>query len=799
MECSHCGDSCNSEHIVLGKHFFCCLGCKTVFEILNRSSLGEYYGLESHPGIKMSLAKLEKEQLTFLDQPEMVKYLIRFENNEITSISLSIPQIHCSACIWLLEHLYRLESRVTNSSVNFTTKQVDITYRNKEINLRQVVELLKSIGYSPDLSVGKSSRQKTRKKRIYYQIGVAGFCFGNIMLMSFPEYLSIDESFTSFRTFFAYLSLLLSVPVIFYSGVDYIKNAFNAIRQRFLNMDVPIALGIITLFLRSGYEVVWQNELGYFDSLSGLVFFLLLGKWFQQKTYDTLSFDRDYKSYFPIAVNKRFRDGFAPVKIEDLEINDEIELRNHELIPADGILQTESTYIDYSFVTGESALVFQEKGAQLFAGGKQIGTKIIVKLNKKVENSYLTQLWNQDAFTKTGVINKLDGIANVVSQYFTIVVLFIAIATAVFWLIYDPSITWNAVTAVLIVACPCALALSIPFTLGTLIRVMGRKEAYLKDASIIEKMSNISDVILDKTGTITYREKMSVTYTGNTMMSSEKSAIKTLVNHSIHPLSRAIFNHLQGVESTNVTDFKEIPGKGLSGVIGDKLIQVGSANYFGIDETDQTKISTQVFVAIDTIIQGRFELEQEYRTGLKGLIKELENKYNIHLLSGDDSHQEKYLKEHFGFDTLFFNQSPMDKLNYIQSIQKNGGKVLMIGDGLNDAGALKQSDVGIALSENVHQFSPASDVILSSKQLSLLPAFLKLSIAGVRIIKISFVISFLYNLMGLFFAVTGVLSPVIAAILMPISSITVVSFTTLSSNISFKMIFNKSWNNLKPD
>jgi len=604
------------------------------------------------------------------------------------------------------------------------------------------------------------------------------------MLFTFPEYLGIDVIDSFLKNFFIALNLILSLPVVFYSGWEYFGSALKGLRKKIINIDFPISLGILALFGRSIYEVLSQTGHGYFDSLTGLIFFLLLGKLLQEKTYSYLNFERNYKSFFPLSVTIKIQNLEKSIPINKLMIGNRIIVRKNEIIPADSILLNGDGRIDYSFVTGESNPINKVSGEFVYAGGRQLGSVIELEVIKEVSQSYLTQLWNNEIFNNPEMSSEsyFTNFSNAVSKYFTFVILLIAFVTAVFWFQTSATIALNVFTAVLIVACPCALALSVPFTLGNSMRVFGRNKLYLRNSAVIEDLAKVDSIVFDKTGTITQLGKSDLIFIGNVLNSFQQKMIKSLVRNSTHPLSRKIFNSIEGDEIFPVTKFDEIPGLGITGVVYGNSLKVGSKVF--IDGTaEEHKAGTKIYVSVNDEILGYFSISNSYRDGINETINKLIPKYKLSLLSGDNESEKYNLLKFFNDDyELHFNQSPENKLDFVKSQQKKEQKVLMVGDGLNDAGALKQSDVGIAVTEDISSFSPSCDAILDASNLIKLPLFLKYSQSAIKIIYISFVISFLYNLFGLTFAIQGMLSPIIAAILMPLSSISVVLFATLSTN-----------------
>lgn len=785
--CYHCGEPCAPTLIQLDDKDFCCEGCKTVFEILDDNGMCRYYDIDEQAGMSLKGKKLAA--FAYLDDPDVREKLIDFANADQTRVTFFVPAIHCASCLWLLENLYKFNPGIQATTVNFVKKEVYVTFDESATSLRQLVELLDSIAYTPAINLSNldGDQKPVVDRSFYYKFGVAGFAFGNIMLLSFPEYLGLDKTLEGdFFQLFGYLNILLALPLLFYSGSDYLKSAWLGLKNRNLNIDVPIALGVLTLFGRSVFEILTHTGSGYLDSLAGLVFFLLAGKWFQQRTYHSISFERDYKSYFPIAAHRKNKGGSTTsTTLDKLDAGDIIEVKNGELIPADGLLLSGEAAIDYSFVTGESEPVARNSGEKVYAGGRQTGSSIEVTLIRRVSQSYLTQLWNDEAFTKT-TDSRTSELANRVGKYFTYAILLIAFITLGYWLQYDISIAINAFTAVLIIACPCAVALAVPFIFGNALRVLARNRFFLKNTAVIEAVSNVQSVIFDKTGTLTNRHQSEIHFKGKPLDDYEKQIVRALLRPSSHTLSQQIVAHLSKGEPSHdfahypVSDWEETIGKGVSGLVSDYYLKAGSADFMD----QKVAAESGVYIQIDGQVRGVYQFENHFRSGLWKVVQYFSRHARLFLLSGDNDRERSLLAPAFdGKGEMYFRQSPQDKLQFVRNLQEQKERVMMLGDGLNDAGALKQSDAGIVVAEDTNNFTPACDAILDAARFEKLPAFLEFSRRSIRLVYYAYGFAFIYNIIGLSFAVQGALSPIVAAILMPLSSISIVLFGTLSSNI----------------
>jgi Cu+-exporting ATPase len=779
--CLHCGADCGTHPVLWNDKKFCCHGCSTVYQILQTNELKHYYEIQPMAGIKIETGQPMKK-FAFLDNEEIASKLLIFNGVETARVKFFIPAIHCVSCVWLLEHLESLNSGIVFSTVNFPRKELTISFKPKQISLRQLAELLASIHYVPEINLSHLDEPEkvTANKGLLLKLGIASFSFLNIMMYSFPEYVPgghlLEENF---KYTFGILSFLLILPVVFYSASDYYLAAWKGLKYRVISLDVPITLGIIALFLQSSWEVFNGNGIGYMDSLAGLIFFLLIGKWYQGKTYETLSFERDYRSYFPVAATCVVEGEEVQTPIAQLKKGDVIRIHSQELVPADARLLAGHGNIDYAFVTGESIPVTRAIGDFIYAGGRQIGSSIDLLVEKPVEQSYLTQLWNQNS--QKDELHSLNTHINKVSKYFTITVLMIAFAAFGWWLPFGLGKAVYVLASVLIVACPCALALTVPFTFGSTLRVFGKRGFYLKKTDVVEDIYKTDTIVFDKTGTLTFNRGVDIGFEGNPLSEKAQSLVFSVVKHSSHPLSQAIASKLQGNPLRPVERFEELPGQGIMAEIDGHRVTLGSSAFVTGEDIAENAAETRVYVAINNVQLGYFTFANVYRPGLKTLVNELQRHYELHMISGDNDAEEQNLRAIFGPATaLRFNQSPTDKKDYILNLKAKGKRVAMIGDGLNDAGALAQSHIGISVAEDVFSFSPACDAILDANVFAKLNSFLRFSITSFKIIRMSFVLSFLYNVIGLSFAVTGNLSPIVAAILMPVSSVSVVAFDTFS-------------------
>ncbi len=767
--CAHCGDECRTEKLFEGDQAFCCAGCRTVYSLLREHGLQGFYDLA--PDAARSQRRQQEGDYGWLDAEGLAATLAHYHDEDLWRVELELPAIHCIACVWLLERLPTILGGVQRCQVDVTRKVATISFDPRITSLRGLAEFLARLGYPPVLRRADRER-RTTDRSLLYRIGVAGFCFGNVMLLSFPEYLGLgeDAGATIIGKAVGPAMLLLSLPVLLYAASGFYRDALAGLRAHRLTLDVPIVVGMLALFGRSAFEIFTGSGAGYLDSLTGLVFFLLIGRWFQSFTFTRLSFERDYHDYFPVGAYRRDAAGnMEPVATAELSPGDEILVRPGQVIPTDGILvDSDGTSVDYSFVTGESRLRPTLAGDIVFAGGRAVKRALTVRVTRPADESYLMQLWRDEHAHEDRSVEPPQQMVRV----FTGGVLLLAVLTFAYWYRFAPEIAYRAAVSVLIIACPCALALAAPFAYGTLQRLLGRAGCYLSGAGVISRVSEVDTFVFDKTGTLIEADTSDELIWLDDSLRCEAGTFLAMSQYSSHPRSEAITTALtaEGTTAAGAPAPAEEVGLGLHLCWHRRTYRIGGAEFCGITDGLPGTFATVNGTPAFRILPPRPRL----RTGVHSLLRELSARGEVYLLSGDDPPTDDFWEAYLPADRLHFSMSPFAKQAFVERLQANGKRILMVGDGLNDTGALRAAEVGIAVREEESVFSPASDAILSAERLGTLPTIL-LTCRRLRWVTFTaYTLALLYNLVGLSYAMSGALSPIVAAILMPLSSISVV-------------------------
>jgi Cu+-exporting ATPase len=790
--CFHCGLDCPDEGIRSGERVFCCTGCRTVHDLLAGAGLIRFYALERHPGSRPRPDQ-PAGHFAYLRDPDVRAALLDYEDDRLARVTFHLPAIHCAACVWLLENLHRLHPGLGRAEVNFSHRMATVDFDPRQIDLAEVAEILARLGYPPRLQLDEIHRpERPRVNRdLWMRLGVAGFAAGNIMLLSFAVYLGLAEESPELNRFVAWASVALSLPVLLFSAAGYFRSAWNSLRHRAPGIDLPIAVGLAALFGQSLWEIAAGRGEGYLDSFSALVFLLLAGRVFADRTQARLVFERDYTAYFPLSVTRVDAAGTEMVvPITRLAVGDEVVVRDGELIPADADLLAGEAWIDYSFVTGESVPVLRRPGDRLFAGGRQVGAPLRLRTRKAVSRGYLTSLWDRQAFRRPEA-ESLSASVDRIGRWFAPVILLIALTLGgVWWFQTDAATAVRVFASTLIIACPCALAMAAPYTFGAASRVLARHGLFLRNAAVVEQLARVNAVALDKTGTLTAPGAGGLDYHGRPLEADERTAVAAVAAASTHPLSRRLAQAWSSGSRPEVREFRETAGRGVSGRVGGRLIRIGRAEFVDASAEPSVGTPSAVWISLDGAVAGQVHFPSARRAGLDDLLNGLRRDgHPLALLSGDPAAAEAEWRPLFGPEApLRFGAGPHEKLDFIRAWQAEGRVVLMAGDGLNDAGALRQAEVGVAVSDDVTAFAPACDAILDAQALPRLPALLRLARSAMFVLRACFVVSFAYNLGGLVLAARGVVTPLLSAILMPTASFSAILLAVLGVRLAARRL-----------
>lgn len=776
--CAHCGEQCGTAVQADGK-LFCCDGCKAVYELLLANNMCTYYDLDAAAGVRVD-GKETLAEFDLLDDDRYRAMVVDFEQGPIIHARFTIPTMHCASCVWLLEQLHRLQAGIIASSVDILRKTVRIEFRSTEVSLKQIATLLTRLGYRPLIrEEGTTSDVSLARRTLVSRLGVAGFAMGNTMLFGAARYLAGDTPLPDgLSAVFATVTIVLSIPVLLYSASPWWRSAWGALRHRTVNLDVPVAIGIAVLFGRSIADVVLGAGDGFLDAFTGLVFFLLVGRLFQQQAFDSVSFDRTWKSFFPLTVRRERKGALETVPVDHVTIGDTLLVRNGEVVPCDCLVDEETAYIDYSFVTGEALPSEATKGGRVHAGGKVLGRTARLTALRDVSHSYLASLWERNS-VRAPRTTLLDA-SNRFGKIFTIAAVGLAVLGAIVRL-PDMALALTVLTSVLIIACPCALTLAAPVALGTAMARLGRKGIYLKNIGVLLELAGTSTVLFDKTGTLTTVKASQ--HSLQNFSDEERASIAAIAAQSTHPSSRALRATLWQGPLPEVTSLKEIVGVGVEGIADGRTIRIGSAEWLG--RAGQPK---GTMVKVDDLDAVPIDVSTVVRAESSRTVRETRESAEVRLLSGDTEQSAAVMSELFQASEMAFQCSPNDKVDAVLEARRGGRAVCMVGDGLNDAAAMQTADVAIAVSDETSTLVPACDVIIRGADIAAVPSLFKLGRFMKSLIWLNLWVSMVYNALGLTVALMGIMSPVFVAILMPVSSLTVIGISVAGARIAVRRL-----------
>lgn len=765
-ELKHC-KHCNLEVPENSIHTdFCCQGCKSVFEIITEYGLDDFYQIKEESYLFNDPKRVQKFKYDFsyLDSSPQIQ-----QEQSARTLEFYIEGIHCSACLWLIEKLPEILPFVMSCQLRLNDSIAKITI-SQEGSFKKVAETLVSLGYKPhaikdNLHQSELSRKENHMTLI--QIGVAAFSTGNLMILAVSLYSGLTGSLAQY---FDWLMLFLALPTLTFSAAPFYKKAWYQLKFRTISIELPIAISLLVGSLVSFYSVLFGYHFVYFDSLSTLVFLLLISRYLLKRTQD--SFKSQYSLldlYDGQEVLKFDPDSqdYKKVLIDELHVGDKVKVLSGEKIPVDGEICSGHTSIDKSLLTGEAYPEKVNCGEQVFCGTINIGSEIIVKAN---EIGQKTRLGNILKETQENLNQKslIISLSNTFARIFVSCILILSIMVFIFTVPLSLEEAISRALSVIIISCPCAIALTIPLLLTQALHQAIQKGFIIKSTDVFEQLIQIKNIIFDKTGTLT--EGRFQVLSISTLSPEAKQALVSLESQSNHPIAHAVKTHFNSeVEPCSVKDFHILP-QGIKGTIkGSSWEVIPFENH---SNEDMNQPLTQLILKKDGNPQGYLTLGDKIRFESNQTIEKLSNQgLEIHLLSGDQESTCKHVARKLNIqeENVFFQHSPEEKQRVTSQFQQ----VAMIGDGANDMMALSTANIGISIGGCLKEGSQVADIHFIESNLNLLPELFKHAHKTVRLIKVSIVFSLFYNLIGVTAAMLGWVTPLFAAILMPLSSITV--------------------------
>ena len=797
IECNHCHLSFDEKIMIKENDLnFCCGGCQSVYHILKSENLDSFYEKLGNKTIKAPL-QVSNDDLAKFDSENFLNSYTTITKDGFVQIDLILEGIHCAACVWLNEKVLYDTKGVVEANINFTTNKARVVFNSDILKLSDIIKKIRSIGYNAyayDSSIADKEASKA-KQDYFVRMMVAVVCTMNIMMLSVAKYTGFFTGMSlEVKNMIHLAEFILTTPVLFFSGFVFYKGAYFGLKNRIVNMDLLVSSGATMTYVYSLFVLFGAKGESYFDSVAMIITFVLVGKYLEvigkKSAIDTLD---KIKSTLPLEAIV-VKDGKKETKALNLvEVGDLIELKIGEKVPVDGKIISGNASFDESSLTGESIPVYKKTGDNIFSGTVILDSTILFEVVKDFKNSTFSSIVTllEDSLNSKP---KIQTLANKISRRFSLIILSIAFITFLVWYYFGLDLGFyfegvnqferSFITAisVVVIACPCALALATPMASLVGISELAKKSLLFKEAKFIETIANATTVVFDKTGTLTKGE-LEVGFV-EFFNKDEKSMnlLYSLLDSSNHPVSLAVKKYIkENFEVSNLIleDVKNIEAKGLSARY--ENIEILGGNEALLKEFD-VKINihlnskfTQYLFCIDKKIVANFELKDELKDDAKELIEYLKEQ-NIEsiMLTGDNNFVASSIAKELEISNYKANLTPKDKADFIKDLKNSGKTVVMVGDGVNDSVALASSDVAIAMGNSADVSMMVSDVVmLNSKLKSLKDAFI-ISKKTYKHIKQNLAFSLIYNTITIPIAAAGFIIPLFAALSMSLSSLVVV-------------------------
>jgi Cu2+-exporting ATPase len=766
--CIHCGE--DTKNVA---EEFCCLGCKSAYKIINNLGLLSYYKMRQ-------LDEKERKMKPEIEQEVDISEFITTKKDGTNSVTLMVQGLHCAACIWLIETILKKQEEVTNARINLSQKTLLLEWSG-DIKLgNKLTHLISEIGYKllPFDSEILDESEKKYNNSILIALAVAGFGMGNLML------LSISLWFTDFsdmglqtRSLLQFFSALIAIPVVIFSGRPFFASAYKSVKAGYPNMDLAIAIAITLACIVSTFEMLQNARHVYFDSAVMLIFFLLIGRYLDLRVRKK-AFNIATQFTLLSASFGRIEDQnkIITLPIKKLEEGMILLVAAGEKIAADGIVINGESEVDTAMITGEILPKKVVENTEVFAGMINLSAPLKVRITKCQQDSLLAKIVEFSHAAQSSK-NHYIRLADQLSKFYTPAVHILAFITFCFWFSSGFEVALMNATAVLIITCPCALALAVPIVQTITISQFIKKGILVKSGEALEKLPSAEIVVFDKTGSLTIGAPKLLSLqliSGKKIDDSQRNyylkIAASLAKKSKHPLSVAITKAFE--EEVFDLDIEEKQGFGLSANFENNLVKLGRREFCGIKSfVNHDTLSCFMKIGEEELI---FFFEDKIKTDAKAVIESLKamNKKVI-LLSGDIENVVRKVAAELEISEFYFEKTPLSKLEFLQDLKAKNKKFIMVGDGINDAPALALSDVSVSFASASDIAQNIADIIIQGEKLQPLIELINSSKKSIGLMKQNLVIALIYNLIAVPFAIMGYVVPVIAAIAMSSSSLLV--------------------------